>query len=129
MSALRGKPFNPFRAAKPYLWDGSRIESYGTVILKNSICNAITEAREQLLIWGVPEGKCDPQELRELRLATKIAQNMINNRLGDYAYAGSWLLDWLEENGQPPATVEQIQQWRHAWLDHLANEWDEGIRE
>ncbi|UBM12686.1 hypothetical protein [Cupriavidus metallidurans] len=54
---------------------------------------------------------------------------MISGRLGDFSFASSWITDWLQKNGKPAPTSQQIQQWRHRWLIALAKEWDEGVRE
>lgn len=104
----QGQEINPFRAAKPYLWNGDAMLSGPA-----NICAAIGIAVNQELV-STEDGE--------------IAYAMVTPKLGGYLFASTWLRAWLEKTGQPAPSEQQTQEWRHRWLDHLADEWDKGIR-
>ena len=97
---------NPFRKAKPFLGMGD--EMYNK---SSCICNALDDASTRT-------------QLRHFNNAV----DMVMSRLGGFNFASKWIKLWCEKNGQPEPTITQIQEWRHRWLDHLADEWDAGIR-
>lgn len=97
---------NPYRAAKPYL---ARWKFYSTARKTSCICTAIDMAVKATKI-GAGLGDAAKKHIEECLYPYTTAQQYIH-RLYD-------------ENAQ----FHDIQVWRHAWLDHLAKEWDENAR-
>lgn len=98
---------NPFLAAKPFLNPGDEGWKSGF------ICFAIAEAAHREFI-----PKAD----------AAVAHQLVMTRLGGQAT----IQQWLQNIAKIPAeerTWQQVQQYRHRWLDHLALEWDKGIRQ
>ena len=107
------KEINPFRVAKQYLWDGKGdyLSQYKTVYM--CICHAITDA----VGYGSKVGRQ--------------ARGMIERRLGDCNTVADWLgreTRVVSSINKRHLTYKNIQFFRHRWLDHLADEWDRGVR-
>lgn len=96
---------NPFREAKRFLWDGTNSQ---TGIQVDYICWALEEI-------GWVSG-------------TAQAKRMVESRLGGLSTVFSFLWNHkqVKRNQLTPLSV---QTYRHRWLDHLADEWDRGVRE
>lgn len=98
---------NPFRAAKPFLNPGD------ASCIAGFICFAITETAQRGII---PESDA------------AIAHNIVMTRLDGHATVQQWLKNvaGIPDSERP---WDQVQQYRHRWLDQLALEWDKGIRQ
>lgn len=97
---------NPYRAAKPYL---ARWRFYSTARQTAHICTAIDMAVNATKIGAGLGAE---------------AKKHIEGCLYPYSTAQQYIHQLYDENAQ----FHDIQVWRHAWLEHLANEWDENAR-
>ena len=106
------KTTNPFRIAKRYLWNGTmrQIDTNKT----EYICHALRDA-------------CYYKKLDHNTCVE--ATRIVSNRLGGaHKSVGRWLRENYPEF-RSLYTNENVQFYRRRWLDHLAKEWDKGIRE
>lgn len=95
---------NPFREAKRFLWNGVDREKGREV---QFICWALEEI-------GWVSG-------------TAQAKRMVENRLGGLSTVSSFLWNHKQVR-RKQLTSKNVQFYRHRWLDHLADEWDRGVR-
>lgn len=102
---------NPFREAKPHL--ASTIQEIRIEGKTEYICQAVMDAYEAGQIT------CGQALL---------AKDLVMARIYPHGSINHWLR--RDGNGIPPTekTFTNTQFFRHRWLDHLADEWDQGIR-
>lgn len=56
-----------------------------------------------------------------------LAQQIVMSRLGGCTSVSDWLRTHPDVNNHD-LTIDNRQAYRHRWLDHLADEWDKGVR-
>ena len=109
---MRTKEANPFRLAKKHLARTIDDEKHGK---KEFMCHALRK------VWTT--GECNGA-------AFTMAKRMVIFRLDDH-YTVNGYVDRLADAKkikQRHVTYQNIQFFRHRWLEHLAKEWDKGIR-
>ena len=101
------KGINPFKEAKQLLWDGKEFDGG-----YEFICHAIEQAADM--------GKISPAQ-------KFIAQKMVSDRLP----VGDTVVCYLRRLNIKPELItnENVQFFRHRWVEHLAKEWEEGVRQ
>lgn len=110
------KETNPFRLAKPFLWDGK----FGT--------------KPSGYQGNSPRYICWALETVRIRYSSRLinynvhaAKGMVLGRMEGEDTIGLWLQH--KTNIDPDFLTHENQQFfRHRWLDHLAEEWDKGVR-
>lgn len=101
---------NPFRAAIPYLWDGVSCRGYTLVARESYICIAISAARDN--------GDCSYSAMKD-------AEARIHKCLNKWQTVYCWLYSNVPE-ARKDLTHQRVQEYRHRWLNHLADQWDKG---
>ena len=110
---MRTKEANPFHLAKRYLAHTIEDEHYDRK--QEFICHALRD------VWTA--NKCDGTDFA-------VAKRMVLARLSPYGTINCYLMDlaMAKTIRMRDITYENTQFFRHRWLDHLADEWDQGIR-
>lgn len=108
---LKEKPFNPFRQVKHLVHTGNTKGTHKSW--------RIAYALRRIRVVTTSQTK---------RTKLTNAIHMVENRYKGFDSAADWIREYMAKNNQPEPTQKQIQKWRHLWLDHLANEWDKGVR-
>lgn len=105
--------FNPFRGAKQFLLKPDDEDVRNVSIKVEYICASISRC---LLRKATTQ--------HDIHLCRK-AKDLIMRRLGAYSYVDTWLEAHLKVP-KKHLTFQNIQAYRHRWLDHLADEYDAG---
>lgn len=110
---MRTKEANPFRLAKKYL--AHTLHDEHREGKQEFICHALKD------VWAA--GECKVK-------TCNLAKAMVLARLRPYGTVNCYVLSLRETEAIKPhhAIYRNIQFFRHRWLDHLADEWDQGVR-
>ncbi|ACV50196.1 conserved hypothetical protein [Delftia phage PhiW-14] len=117
------KPFNPFRAALPFLNVPTELEIPD---------NLVDESRKSIYVCHAVVAVHRSGVNAKERRACMFAGEYIRSLLGKHYTVRQWLLEHCPEfkamgEDQWQIRIDLVQAYRHRWLTHMADQFDEGL--